>query len=127
MASSFNQLTGDRNGKRNLQIRPRRSDRISGAIDEPMMLQLATELQQLHHGCHYNHIELEISSPGGLVKALDYCVEVMERLRSQGVTFTTRALMSASSAAANLVSLGDRRETSRTATFLYHKVQGTRC
>ena len=94
---------------------------LSGVIDEPMMLQLATSLQQLHHGCYYNHIELEISSPGGLVKALDYCVEEMERLRSQGVTFTTRALMSASSAAANLVSLGDRRETSRTATFLYHK------
>ena len=94
---------------------------VSGVIDEPMMLQLATSLQQLHHGCYYNHIELEISSPGGLVKALDYCVEVMERLRSQGVTFTTRALMSASSAAANLVSLGDRRETSRSATFLYHK------
>ena len=28
MASSFNQLTGDRNGKRNLQIRPRRGDCI---------------------------------------------------------------------------------------------------
>ena len=96
---------------------------VSGIIDEPMMLQLATSLQQLHHGCYYNHIELEISSPGGLVKALDYCVEVMERLRSQGITFTTRALMSASSAAANLVSLGDRRETSRTATFLYHKAR----
>ena len=47
----------------------------------------------------------------------------MGRLRSQGVTFTTRALMSASSAAANLVSLGDRRETSRTATFLYHRAR----
>ena len=42
---------------------------ISGVIDEPMMLQLATSLQQLHHGCYYNHIELEISSIGGLVKA----------------------------------------------------------
>ena len=96
---------------------------LSGVIDEPMMLQLATQIQQLHHGYYYNHIELEISSPGGLVKALDYCVEVMERLRSRRVTFTTRALMSASSAAANLVSLGDRRETSRTATFLYHNTR----
>ena len=94
---------------------------IYGVIDEPMMLQLADELQQLHHDCNYNHIELDISSPGGLVRALDYCVEVMERLRAQGVIFTTRALMSAASAAANLVSLGDRRETFRTATFLYHK------
>ena len=31
---------------------------LSGDIDEPMMLQLATSLQQLHHGCYYNHIEL---------------------------------------------------------------------
>ena len=96
---------------------------VSGVIDEPMMMQLATSIQQLHHDCYYNHIELEISSPGGLVRALDYCVEVMVRLRSRGVTFTTRALMSASSAAANLVSLGDRRETSRTSTFLYHKAR----
>ena len=38
---------------------------IYGVIDEPMMLQLATDLQQLHHGCNYNHVEFEISSPGG--------------------------------------------------------------
>ena len=96
---------------------------ISGVIDEPMMLQLANAIQQLHYGCYYNRIELEISSPGGQVSALDYFVEVMERLRTQGVTFTTRALMSVSSAAANLVSLGDRRETSRTSTFLYHNAR----
>ena len=96
---------------------------VYGDIDEPMMLELAASLQQLHHGYDYKHFELEVSSPGGLVKALDYCVEVMERLRLQGVTFTTRALMFASSAAANLVSLGDCRETSRTAMFLYHKAR----
>ena len=37
--------------------------------------------------------------------------------------FTTRALMSVSSAAANLVSLGDHRIASRGATFLYHQAR----
>ena len=36
---------------------------LYGVIDAPMMLQLATDRQQLHHGCNYNHIELDILPP----------------------------------------------------------------
>ena len=93
---------------------------VSGVINEPMMLQLVNTLQRLHHDYYYQSIGLDISSPGGEVLALDYCMEVMEQLRESGVRFTTRALLSVSSAAAYLVALGDRRKASRTAMLLYH-------
>ena len=87
------------------------------------MLPLVAAIQQLHQEYFYARIELAICSPGGQVHALDYCVETMDNLRARGVRFTTRALMSVSSAAANLVSLGDHRIASRGATFLYHQAR----
>ena len=88
-----------------------------------MMLPLVAIIQQLYSEYFFIHIELEVCSPGGQARALDYLVEAMDTLRAQGVVFTTRALMSVSSAAANLVSLGDRREALRSATFLYHQAR----
>ena len=96
---------------------------VTGVIEEEMMLQLVTAIQQLYNEYFYTHIELEVCSPGGQARALDYLVEAMDTLRAQGVVFTTRALMSVSSVAANLVSLGDRREASRSASFLYHQAR----
>lgn len=96
---------------------------VAGVIEEMMMLKLTNSLQRLHQDLFYKKIELEISSPGGSVVALDHCIEIMERLRKQDVNFTTRALMSTSSAAAFLVSLGDDRQTTRSTRFLYHKAR----
>ena len=96
---------------------------VRGIIEEEMMLQLVAAIQQLHNDYFYTHIELEVCSPGGQAMALDYCVEAMDALRARGVRFTTRALMSVSSAAAILVSLGDVREASRGASFLYHQAR----
>ena len=96
---------------------------VRGVIEEEMMLQLVAAIQQLHNDYFYTDIELEVCSPGGQAMSLDYCVEAMDALRARGVRFTTRALMSVSSAAANLVSLGDVREAARGASFLYHQVR----
>ena len=96
---------------------------VNGIIEEEMMLQLVSAIQQLHNDYFYTHIELEVCSPGGQAMALDYCVDAMDALRARGVRFTTRALMSVSSAAANLVSLGDVREAVRGASFLYHQAR----
>ena len=87
------------------------------------MLPLVAAIKQLHQEYFYTSIELDVCSSGGQVHALDYCVETMDHLRARGVRFTTRALMSVSSAAANLVSLGDHRIASRGATFLYHQAR----
>ena len=96
---------------------------VIGVIAEEMMLPLVEAIQQLHNDYFYTHIELEVCSPGGQAMALDYCVEAMDALRARGVRFSTRALMSVSSAAAILVSLGDVREAVRGASFLYHQAR----
>ena len=96
---------------------------VTSTIEEDMMLPLVSAIQQLHQEYFYTRIELEVCSPGGRAMALDYYVEVMERLRARGVRFTTRALMSVSSAVANLVSLGDTRIASRGTTLLFHQAQ----
>ena len=96
---------------------------VTGVIGEDMMLPLVAAIKQLHQEYFYAHIELDVCSPGGHVHALDYCVETMDHLRARGVRFTTFAAMSVSSAAANLVSLGDHRIASRGATFLYHQAR----
>ena len=98
---------------------------VTGVIEEEMMLQLVASMQQLHDEYFYTRIRLEINSPGGEARALDYCVEAMDSLRARGVRFTTRALMSAGSAAANLVALGDVREASRSASFLFHQARAS--
>ena len=98
---------------------------VRGVIEEEMMLQLVAAIRQLHKDYFYTRIELEVCSPGGQTMALDYCVAAMDALRARGVTFTTRAQMSVSSAAAHLVSLGDVREAARGASFLYHQARAT--
>ena len=98
---------------------------VTGIIEEKTILPLVAAIQQLHHEYFYMCIELEVNSPGGQTVALDYCVEAMHELRARGVSFTTRALMSVSSAAANLVSLGDHRIALRGATFLYHQARAS--
>ena len=96
---------------------------VSGPITEGDMLQFVATLEQLHREYAYQTIEINVCSPGGEVRALDYCVEAMDALRHQGVRFTTRALMSVSSAAACLVSLGDSRVAAPSASFLYHQAR----
>ena len=98
---------------------------VTGVIKEDTILPLVAAIQQLHREYFYTSIDLEVNSPGGQAMALDYCVEAMDGLRARGVRFTTRALMSVSSAAANLVSLGDHRIASRGATFLYHQARAS--
>ena len=61
--------------------------------------------------------------PGGRSMRWIIALRPWTTLRARGVRFTTRALMSVSSAAANLVSLGDHRIASRGATFLYHQAR----
>ena len=64
---------------------------VNGIIEEEMMLELVSAIQQLHNDYFYTHIELEVCSPGGQAMALDYCVEAMDALRARGVRFTTQS------------------------------------
>ena len=68
----------------------------------------------------YRRIEIQISSPGGLVQSIDHLALAVERWRAQGVRICTRVSTSAYSAGAVLFSIGDERVVEPTARLLYH-------
>ena len=101
---------------------------LVGELSEQLAVELVDRIEWLHRTCFYTRIELEIASPGGAIVALDHCVDGMRRLREAGVRISTRALTAAASAAAILVSLGDRRAAMPRSLLLYHmgRVDGVR-
>lgn len=92
-------------------------------IEEATMIDLVAHIRELREDYFYNDVELEIASPGGEVLALEYYLEAMGGFRASGLTLTTRALTAASSAAAVLLALGDRREAARSSSLLFHSTR----
>lgn len=64
---------------------------VNGEFEQEMMLQLVTAMQHLCRDYFYTRIELEVCSPGGQIIALDYCLQAMDALRADGISFTTEA------------------------------------
>ena len=93
---------------------------VVGEITEELAIELVDRVERLHAERFYTRIELEIASPGGAIVALDHCIDGMRRLREAGVEISTRALTLAASAAAILVSLGDRRAAMPRSLLQYH-------
>ena len=71
----------------------------------------------------YTRVELRISSSGGLLAALDHCLDALRRWRARGVRVRTTVVDCAESAAALLLSLGDQRIVEPDARLLYHSVR----
>ena len=93
---------------------------VVGEITEELAIELVDRIERLHVERFYTRIGMEIASPGGAIVALDHCVDGMGRLRNAGVEISTRALTQAASAAAILVSLGDRRAAMPRSLLQYH-------
>ena len=74
---------------------------------------------------HYRDVLLLIDSPGGLAPALDYYLDAARRWRARGVRLRTRAVVSARSAGALMLSLGDERSAEPGAALHYHCVRAT--
>lgn len=101
---------------------------IMTEITEESMINLVSEIERLIFGYFYPRIELRISSPGGVLTALDYYLDAITRFRQYGVRIETRALTQAYSAAAAILSLGDAPRTAAGSTALryhFHRVQST--
>ena len=96
---------------------------LVASIDEPTMIDLVARVRELREDYFYNNVELEIASPGGSALALEYYLEAMGGFRASGLTLVTRALTAASSAAAVLLALGDRREAARSSSLLFHSAR----
>ena len=93
---------------------------LTGEITRELAVELVDRIHKLHNTYFYPQVDLEVASPGGEAAALFYCVEALCEGRPSGLKITTRVRTMASSAAAVLVSLGDRRVASPRARLLYH-------
>ena len=89
-------------------------------VTESSVIELVRTINELHRQRFYRHVELQIASPGGQVLALQYFLEALAYWKDRGLRLTTLALTSCSSAAAVMLSLGDRRKASPASLILYH-------
>ena len=93
---------------------------ITGEINEELVIDLVDAVRGLCEEHFYRAVEIRIASPGGRVHALEYYMEAAAEFRRRGWTIVTRALLSAESAAAVMVSMGDRRIASPSSLLRYH-------
>ena len=96
---------------------------VSGEITDELVIDLVAQVRRLADECFYDLVEVEITSNGGAVQALRYFVEALDAFRRDGVSVTTRALARAGSAAAVMLSMGDRREAAPGAALTYHSAR----
>ena len=89
-------------------------------VTESSVIELVRTVNELQRQRFYRHVELQIASPGGQVLALQYFLEALAYWKDRGHRLTTLALTSCASAAAVMLSLGDRRKASPTSLILYH-------
>ena len=89
-------------------------------VTESSVIELVRTVNELQRQRFYRHVELQIASPGGQVLALQYFLEALAYWKGRGLRLTTLALTSCASAAAVMLSLGDRRKASPTSFILYH-------
>ena len=93
---------------------------LHGPITWPGAMELVTTVDALIERYSYRHVELVVTSPGGLIAALEHLLRALERWRARDVDIDTRVVAEAASAAAVLVALGDTRIAEPGARMLFH-------
>ena len=97
---------------------------FSGELDFESGAEIVRCIEVLVEDYHYDLVQIDVASPGGMVPAFDHVRLTLERFQAQGVRFVTRVVSSAASAAAVLVSLGDVRVAEPGARLLFHCARG---
>jgi ATP-dependent protease ClpP protease subunit len=95
---------------------------IDGAFTQDLALEVRLHMQELRKYWHYDHLNIEINSPGGELLALRALLGEMKSWRLNGGTVATTAVMAAGSAAAVLMVMGDvgRRTVQPYSQLLFH-------
>lgn len=95
--------------------------RINSDITDEVVYEVIDHLVEAKEVYQYPKAVIEISSPGGAIPSLDYFLERMKLIRSDGsFLIETQALTSCASAAAVILSMGDRSYASPTGKLQYH-------
>jgi ATP-dependent protease ClpP protease subunit len=99
---------------------------LIGSIHDESILNLCIEINEAVNYYYYTLIEIEIASQGGEVSALEYLLDHLQEWRqSRKVQFATKALTTAASAAAIILSMGDPglRRAHSSSSLLYHEIR----
>jgi ATP-dependent protease ClpP protease subunit len=99
---------------------------LIGAIHDASILDLCIEISEAVNYYYYTLVEIEIASQGGEVSALEYLLDHLQEWRqSRKVRFATKALTTAASAAAIILSMGDPglRRAHASTSLLYHEIR----
>jgi ATP-dependent protease ClpP protease subunit len=101
--------------------------RFSGAVDANRIFALCDEIDSLIDEYYYSRIRIEIDSTGGEVKSLLYFCEKLKKWRKAGVRIETKALTLCASAAALMLSMGERgyRTAMPKTKLVYHNARVT--
>ena len=91
-----------------------------GPITWPAVMELVATVDALVERYSYRRVELVLTSPGGLIVALEHVLRALGRWRARGIAVDTRVVAEAASAAAVLVALGDARTAEPGAKMLLH-------
>ena len=89
-------------------------------VTQSSIIELVRTVNELRNQRFYDHVELQIASPGGEVLALEYFIDALSHWRDAGLDLTTRALTSCASAAAVMLSLGNVRKATPASSLVYH-------
>ncbi len=97
--------------------------RLHGSIDNNSIFALCDEINLAVDYYHYQDVEIEIDSFGGVVSSLEYYLGHLKRWREERrVRISTLGMTTAASAAAVILSMGDigHRRAYRSSRLLYH-------
>lgn len=97
--------------------------RLVEPVTPHSIIALCDEVDAAIEYYQYDHVEIQLDSPGGHVNALEYYLSRLSEWRATpGVTIATLALTSVASAAAVILSLGDvgHRRAYASSQLLYH-------
>lgn len=99
--------------------------RFSGKVDADRIFYLCDEIDFSINDYHYRRVQLQIDSPGGEVRALNYFIDRLAHWRAKGVVIETQALTHCCSAGGFMLSLGDlgHRTALPDSLLLFHNVR----
>ena len=93
---------------------------VIGTVTVDSVAETIGAVRHVRDHCFYEHIELAISAPGGDMHATERLFDFLDDLRGEGVCFETAASGLTASAAAFLLSLGDKRRATPNCHLQYH-------
>ena len=97
--------------------------RVQGTLDESLALALVDAGDRAVAEYGYRALIVELDTPGGAARSLEYVLEAFSRWRALGARVDTCGLGQAMSAGTLLLACGDHRSASATTMVLLHPLQ----